>query len=150
MRRDHGFTLIELIVVLAIAGLALGVAVLALPKVLERARYHDSVAQVRALLAQGRLEAMRLGRPLTLRDDPNARRLWLDTGAAFELPEGVEADWVVAESEDTRRGLAAITFRPDGSNTGGTVTLGVPARRIALRLDWLFGRIDEFPVPEAP
>ena len=47
-------------------------------------------------------------------------------------------------------GLAAITFRPDGSNTGGTVTLGVPARRIALRLDWLFGRIDEFPVPEAP
>ena len=32
----------------------------------------------------------------------------------------------------------------------GTVTLGVPARRIALRLDWLFGRIDEFPVPEAP
>lgn len=150
MRRDHGFTLIELIVVLAIAGLALGVAMVALPKVLERARYHDTVAHVRALLGEGRLESLRLGRPLTLRYDPAARRLWLDTGAAFDLPEGVEADWIVAESEDTRRGIAAITFRPDGSNTGGTVTLGIPSRRVALRLDWLFGRIDEYPVSEAP
>lgn len=150
MRRDHGFTLIELIVVLAIAGFALGVAMVALPKVLERARYHDAVAHVRALLGEGRLESLRLGRPLTLRYDPAARRLWLDTGAAFDLPEGVEADWIVAESEDTRRGIAAITFRPDGSNTGGTVTLGIPSRRVALRLDWLFGHIDEFPVPEAP
>jgi len=150
VRRHHGFTLIELIVVLAIAGLALGVAMVALPKVLERARYHDTVARVRGLLTEGRLDALRLGRPLTLRYDPSARRLWLDTGAAFELPEGVDADWIVAEGEDTRRGLAAITFRPDGSNTGGTVTLGIPTRRVALRLDWLFGRIDEYPVPETP
>ena len=44
---------------------------------------------------------------------------------------------------------AVITVALSASPSG-TVTLGVPARRIALRLDWLFGRIDEFPVPEAP
>jgi general secretion pathway protein H len=36
---------------------------------------------------------------------------------------------------------SAIRFNPDGSSTGGRITVGDAVRKIAVGVDWLTGRV---------
>ena len=48
---------------------------------------------------------------------------------------------VTAAADETSGALAAIRFLPDGSSTGGTVTLASGSRRASVGVDWLTGRV---------
>jgi general secretion pathway protein H len=57
------------------------------------------------------------------------------------LPERLELKLYTAQSEvrDERHG--AIRFYPDGSSTGGRVTLAAGERKLLVDVDWLTGRV---------
>jgi general secretion pathway protein H len=46
---------------------------------------------------------------------------------------------IAGERADTRRG--DIRFNPDGSSSGGRITIAEGGRRIAIGVDWLTGRV---------
>src|SRR4051812_42459096 len=140
-RAEAGFTLIEVIVVLAV--LSLGLAILAL-----RGPPRSAALEIRA--AAGELaQALRLARaqsiarnvPVRVVVDP-ARGAWaLDGAAARAMPPGTTLTLRVAETETQGGRIGAIRFAPDGSSTGGWIELADGHRRLQIGIDWLSGRV---------
>ncbi|HRE14947.1 MAG TPA: GspH/FimT family pseudopilin, partial [Usitatibacteraceae bacterium] len=62
-------------------------------------------------------------------------------GQPRELPERLEIQLYTAQSEVASERKGAIRFYPDGSSTGGRVTLAAGERRLLVDVDWLTGRV---------
>ncbi len=141
-----GFTLIELIVALAIAGIALAVVPFSMYKLYESAQYRTAVRDVLAGLKTARGESARTGGPVPFTVDLETSSFDIAGERETRLPAGLEFGLIVAEREfDGQRG--SIVFYPDGSSTGGSVTV----RRdngdgVRLRVDWLLGRVTQEPL----
>ena len=60
---------------------------------------------------------------------------------SISLPARLDLKLYTAQSEivDDRRG--AIRFYPDGSSTGGRVTVASGERKLLVDVDWLTGRV---------
>jgi general secretion pathway protein H len=74
--------------------------------------------------------------------DLDARRFEVSGGGRTRaLPPRLELKLYTAQAEilDERRG--SIRFYPDGSSTGGRVTLGSGERKLLVDVDWLTGRV---------
>lgn len=112
--RPHvrGFTLIEMLVVLAVLALVSGILYPALDKALRRQAFVSACADVDALLRRARAEAMRRGSPIRIAAASDRRGLVSPAGEA-RLPAGAGLAMPL-------RGLA---FFPDGSALGGVVTV---------------------------
>jgi general secretion pathway protein H len=136
-----GFTLLETLVALALVAVLLAVAVPALvtsPGVELRAAA-DTLATG---LRQARLEAQRRQRPLALQVDVEARTLQLEDDARQrQLPEDIQLELFTAEQEMLGPGHGGIRFYPDGSSTGGRVTLELAGLRTRVDVEWLTGRV---------
>lgn len=90
-RTRRGFTLVEMLVVLAILALAVGLVAISVP-----ALAPPETARVPRAIAAARAEAIRTGRAVTLEVAPGARiRLYPDGSAAPTRVSADGADWVV-------------------------------------------------------
>ena len=126
-----GFTLLEMIVVLVILGLAIAVVAGTVPR---RSAGLDLAAQTDTLASSLRLaraKAIAQGRPIAFAALPGGSG-WLLDGVVHPLPPGLAL--AVA-------GPRVVRFDPDGSATGATLTLVGQARSATLRVDWLTGRV---------
>lgn len=70
-------------------------------------------------------------RTLTLASEP----------APVQLSPKLELQLYTVEKELTSDKVAAIRFYPDGSSTGGRVTIGKDDRKFEIDVDWLTGRV---------
>ncbi len=140
-RFKAGFTLLELIVVLAI--LALGFAYVApnFAKTLESVRFRSTVREVALELKRARGQALSQGKEVVFWVDVNRAQFGVDQDGSKRLPEIVELTLDTAETELLGPGRGGIRFFPDGSSTGGRIVLrfGGQARRIDV--NWLTGRV---------
>jgi general secretion pathway protein H len=117
--RQAGFTLIEMVVVIAVLGIVLGVLSTFAPP---RSHWLQTVAagdRVAAAMHDAQARAISSGQPVT----------WTPP----DLP-----GWMIATVSVPPGGLV---FEPDGSATGGLVTLTFGYRRVTVAADWLTGRI---------
>lgn len=60
---------------------------------------------------------------------------------ARRLPKDIELKLVTAQSEITSDTRGAIRFYPDGSSTGGRITVKAGERQYLVDVDWLTGRV---------
>src|SRR5205823_6013857 len=102
---DRGFTLIELVVALAVIGLMLGIALPRAAGWLDRLGMSSRQQGVEDALAELAAKARRSGHTISLRSSEKA-----GNNAAIELPAG----WSLIVDPP-------IVFRHDGLCTGGTV-----------------------------
>lgn len=109
MRREAGFTLLELSVALLLLGLLAGLAAPDLAALLTRSDLDRATAEVGDLLRTARSEAVRSGTPRHLRVAAGGERV-LGPDDRFELPDGVRLRPV---------GTPGLTFYPTGLSTGG-------------------------------
>ncbi len=141
-RQCAGFTLIELLVVLAILALSLSVV---LPRIgnpgnLQEAR--RASWELAAALRQTRAEAIRTGRVADFIFDPGTREFHYGAGdRRRELSESLSAELLTGRLGDDADGNARIRFYPDGSATGGRITLFDGRRLFVVGIDWLSGRV---------
>lgn len=147
MKRQQGFTLVELLVVLGIAGLLIALAPVAFDRMREGAQYRDVLRRITADLRQARQQAVATGREARFVVDFKARAFGLAGRTPFVLPESIEMDATVAGIEMSGEQSAAIRFLPEGGATGGTVAVtrksGGGTR---ITVDWLSGRLTQQPV----
>lgn len=139
--RDAGFTLVELLVVLAVLALVLTL----LPPLLEgnqaRAELTAAAREVAAALRETRGLALRDGRVESFAVDGRAGTFRAGaSGRLHHLPAGLRL------SLDPPAGGAAaaqgvIRFFADGSSTGGGLALTQGGRRSHVAVDWLTGRV---------
>jgi general secretion pathway protein H len=141
MRRASGFTLIELVVVLAI-GVAIYAVLLAVPMGGGRADLKAAARTLASGLREAQTTAMATRRDATLTLDLEARE-FLVAGETEprKLPDDVDLKLYTAQSEVLGERTGAIRFYPDGSSTGGRVTLASGQREYRVDVDWLTGRV---------
>ena len=70
-------------------------------------------------------------RTLTLTSEPKP----------IQLSPKLQMQLYTVEKELTSEKIAAVRFYPDGSSTGGRVTLGQGERKFEVDIDWLTGRV---------
>ena len=142
MKRDSGFTLLELIVVLAI-GAAIYVVMLSGP--IGKASAADLKAAARTLasgLRQAQTAAMATRRDAVLTIDVESKEFVTSVDPQpRKLPENLELKLYTAQSEVTSERRGSIRFYPDGSSTGGRITVASGERKYLVDVDWLTGRV---------
>ncbi len=129
--RRAGFTLIEILVVLVILGLALSIFAGFVNRghtTLDLTTGADGLANT---LRLARAEAITRQVPVTFALAPDGRFYVLD-GKRKPLPQAVTL---------TMAGQTAIRFAPDGSSSGGAIRLAAGVQTRTVRVDWLTGRV---------
>lgn len=144
-----GFTLIELVVVLAVLGLLLAVVPVALQRGYESNEYRAAVRELVWVMKSARNVAISAGREEVFRADVEAQRFGLGDALDHDVPDRLVMQLIVGQSEQMSTALAGIRFYPDGSSTGGSVSLarsnGTGTR---VRVDWLLGTISIHPLED--
>lgn len=131
LRASGGFTLVEILVVLAILGLAIALGAGAVPRRsagLDLAIETDTLA---GALREARARAIAQSRPITF-GPLQAGEGWILDGFPHWLPPKLRV---------ALAGPASVVFAPDGSATAARITLVGEGRSTALRIDWLTGEV---------
>ena len=141
MMRIRGFTLLELLVVLVILAL---VAAFVLPS-LGGGSSTELKAATRTLAAglrQARSRAVNQNRAVAFTIDVKKREFVLPgEQRTRKLPEQLQLALFTARSELETDERGAIRFFPDGSSTGGRITLSHERRQYLVDVDWLTGKV---------
>jgi general secretion pathway protein H len=136
-----GFTLVELLAVLFIGALIYAL-ILGVPT--RGTSMADLKSASRALasgLRQAQTTAMATRRDALLTLDVEARQFEVTGSEARSLPRGLELKLFTAQAEVKTESRGSIRFYPDGSSTGGRITVGSGERKHEVDVDWLTGRV---------
>jgi len=142
MSGTRGFTLIELLAVLFIGALVYALLLGVPMRGTSMADLKSSARSLASGLRQAQSTAMATRRDATLTLDLEAREFAV-TGAegTRTLPKDLELKLYTAQTEATSESKGAIRFYPDGSSTGGRITVAAGERKYEVDVDWLTGRV---------
>ena len=141
-RGQRAFTLVEIMVAIAIVGLLLAVAVPGSMRMYESIQYRQAVRDVLTTLADARHQAVDKGRAQDVAFDPERQQISFhdDTQQLFD---GFRLT-VTTAREVNRENLGVIRFYPEGSSTGGDVDIASPTgRSVRISVDWLMGGVSQ-------
>lgn len=126
----NGFTLLEMLVVVAVAGLIAGIGFPAIDKSIRSRAFSTAAVQVELAVREAQATAIRENRTVRLapfvKADPRTG-IALTRGA---LPVDVDIEQP-----------AALRFFRDGTSNGGTFAMKSPARRFSVTVDPLTGTV---------
>jgi general secretion pathway protein H len=140
-RRQAGFTLLEMIVVVAIMGFAFGMIVTRGPMRSQSMEMQAAVSDVAQGLRLARSKAIATNSATRLTVDLAQPSFRIDNGGPRVLPPWLSVAMTAVSEETTGQRLASIRFNGDGSASGGHIDLTNGARRAQIGVDWLTGRI---------
>ncbi len=136
-----GFTLIELLAVLFILALTAAVVVPSLGGG-QLVELKSAARSLASGLRHTRNRALNDNRSATLDLDVVKHEFRLPgEQRVHKLPERIDIVLFTARSEQQSAQRGAIRFFPDGSSTGGRITLSTDSLRYLVNVDWLTGRI---------
>jgi general secretion pathway protein H len=137
-----GFSLIELLVVLLLLLAAAAIVPPFFSKGLSSGEFKQGVRLVAAGLRKTQSQALSTHREQRFRIDLEARTFTAgENGATTALPRSIDLKLKTAASEQSSDTVGAIRFFPDGSSTGGSVTLSSGNRALRVAVNWMTGRI---------
>ena len=147
----RGFTLLELVVVLAIASLLFSLGGPSVRTLSATMEYRDAVRQIVSAAKNARRDAFAQGIPMDLLIDTDRNRYALSANSPSlsadqfaALPEALDITVVYAAEVSPKPGLAAIRFYPAGGSSGGEISMARPSGAgVHLTIDWLLGDVTQ-------
>jgi general secretion pathway protein H len=140
---ERGFTLLEMVCVLAIIALLAAVLLPVIPRNTSRSRLEAYALQTATLLKADRNAAMRRGADVATLVDAGTRTV--RSGATPEIvriPEDVRFDALLPQTCNRRATQSSISFFANGMSCGGTIALTRFDAGFEIRVNWLTGRIE--------
>ena len=138
MHRSGGFTLIEITLVMVIAGLLFAIALPNMGALSESLAYRGAVRDVMSAAQSARRQSARTGEPVDLLIYPERK--------AFEVSGDRSGMQAVTSAAEVSPGpdIAAIRFYPFGGSTGGDIEIGGPGGGGTLvQVGWLMGDVTQ-------
>jgi general secretion pathway protein H len=140
--RPAGFTLLEVIVALVIAAIAYSLIIGAVSHGASSADLKSAARSLASGLRQAQSTAMATRRDTLLTLDLDAKEFVVAGGSDVRrLPEKVDIQLYTAQTEVVSERRGSIRFYPDGSSTGGRITVSSGERKYLVDVDWLTGRV---------
>lgn len=138
-RAERGVTLVELLVTLVIAVLVAAVSIPVVSGALARAELKGTAVQLAGVLREARGHAIRRAIPVAVTVDLDTRRFGIAGAAESHIfADDLAVRLVTAQSEQAD---AEVRFFPDGTSTGGEITVSRGPTRYVVRVEWLTGRV---------
>lgn len=144
--RQLGFTLIEMLVVIAILGVVIGVVVSHGPLRSTGLEARAAAGVLAQTFRNARATAMAKSTIVTVAVDPDRREFSADNGPIHVFARGVGVE-LLPPALKGPGDIGLIKFSPDGSASGGGVALTVGHRHLRVEVEWLTGRVK---VSDAP
>jgi general secretion pathway protein H len=143
---EAGFTLLEMVCVLAIVGLLAAVLLPTIPRQTSRPRLEGYAIETAALLKGDRNAAIRRGLEVTTEVNTQARSVRSGaSGQTIRFPDDVRFETLLPRNCDNRPTFATISFFASGMSCGGVITLTHLDAGYEVRVNWLTGRIEIVP-----
>jgi general secretion pathway protein H len=138
---QHGFSLLELILVMVMIGLLFSVAAVSIVRSVSGAEIRNAARELTAGLRHARGQAIIQREQKVFSVNTDARTWKAGDQEPVTLPEGLDITLNTARSELTGESAGGIRFYPDGASTGGSVVLSVDGREWHVTVGWLTGEI---------
>jgi general secretion pathway protein H len=139
-RPGAGFTLVELLAVLAILGLLLVLAMPAFDRLMPGMSFRAAASGAKDAFREARATAIREIRETVVVIDVGDGSVGLQGEEPVHFAPQASLSLLTATVEVTGRGTGQIRFYPDGSSTGGQLTLSLNGRRFVIDVDWITGQ----------
>jgi general secretion pathway protein H len=140
---ERGFTLLEMVCVLALVALMAAVLLPLFPRHTTRSRLQGYVLQTAALLKEDRDAAIRRGTAVATLVDRGSRVIRSGAGAeTIRIPDDVRFETVLPRTCNQREALSTIRFFASGMSCGGAVQFAREDVGYEIRVNWLTGRIE--------
>jgi len=139
--RRAGFTLIEMVVVLAVLGLMLGLVLAKGPLHSRTLTTRAAIGAMTSGLREARARAIATNRPVEFAVDIEHKSFHIGTEPPTRLPPDFGVTLTTTTGEHRSETEGAILFEPDGSSSGGRIELADGKKHIKIGVDWLSGRV---------
>lgn len=139
---SRGFTLLEILLVLFLMGLAYGLAAPMIGSGAVTLELKSATRQLAAGLRKARGIAIAQREDAVLTVDVEERRFALSGDSKiYPLSKDIEINLFTAQSEQVAEKVGNIRFFPDGTSTGGRITLTAKGSAFSVDVDWLTGKV---------
>ena len=140
---QRGFTLLEMVCVLALIAMMAAVLLPFIPHQTSRSRLQAYALQAAALLKADRNAAIRRGVDVATLVDAKGRSI--RSGATADMiliPDDVRFEALLPQTCNRRQALSTISFFASGMSCGGAIALTRLDAGYEVRVNWLTGRIE--------
>ena len=141
MKRNNGFTLLELIIVLFLTTLVLGISTVFFANTLPSNRLNATAREMAATIRYAKYLALTKGESQTLMIDLDSRNYTLGDQSYKHIPSDIHIEVVDPLSEKIVHGKYPITFYGSGGIEGGTIMLSTGKKLVRIELDPVVGSV---------
>jgi general secretion pathway protein H len=138
---DHGFTLLELILVMLLASLILGLTTVFFSNTIPSARLGAAGRELSAFIRQTRYLAQNRGEDLILTIDIDHNMYGIEGVRVRTIPAGIAIRVVDAFYGEIRNGTYPILFRATGGVESGTLVLSYRKKAVYINMDPIMGAV---------
>jgi len=143
MVRIKGFTLIELLLVIVIVAISAAVVAPNIGSGNQTAKLNSAARDIASALrfARGRALSQHKESTVLFNLQDNTYQI-TDKAKLYRIAKEIAITLDIAQSQIIDEIQGRIRFFPDGSSTGGRVTLVVDANQLQLNVNWLTGLVE--------
>lgn len=138
---SKGFTLLEMLVVILLIAIATAAVSVSVSQGLTSARVNAASGEMAAALRATRAQAIVQGKEQTFAVNTRDNTYTPVGGKVVRLPQGMTLGITSAAEDQIGSNTGRIRFFPDGSSTGGHVTLKLQQRQWLVNVSWLTGAV---------